>query len=327
MHKQPLRFNFQGPLSTFMEKFIRERLALGYRCAVEAAYLQSFDQFATREAPAMTELARPLVEKWTSKRSTESSRTHKNRIWVIRQFARFLIRQGCRAFVPDKLLLRGDRSTGTPYVFRQAQVRQLLAAADRLPPDARSPMRHLIMPEVFRVLYGSGMRLGEVLALTVETVDLDQGVLTVIQGKFRKDRLVPLHPSLVERLRKYAKALGNRDRSQTFFPAPDGGPYHNHTVYLIFRQLLWECGIPHGGRGRGPRIHDLRHSFACHRLAQWYRDEADLGAKLPLLAAYLGHQSLTGTQRYLHLTAEVFPDIAHRVEKTFGHVIPRRAQS
>jgi integrase/recombinase XerD len=96
---------------------------------------------------------------------------------------------------------------------------------------------------------------------------------------------------------------------------------------MVFRQLLLQCGIPHAGRGKGPRIHDARHRFACCVLRRWYQDGADLDAKLPLLATYLGHVNLSGTQRYLHLTAELFPEITARSEAAFGDVIPRRIEA
>ncbi|TAJ76065.1 integrase [bacterium] len=168
--------------------------------------------------------------------------------------------------------------------------------------------------------------MGEVLKLRVRDVDLNQGIVTVRQGKFRKDRLVPLALSLVNRLRQYAAGFENRPPDAIFFPAPNGGPFSLRTVYGLFRKLLLKCGIPHAGRGKGPRIHDFRHTFAVHTLLRWYRDGEDLDAKLPFLATYLGHQNLSGTQRYLHLTAELFPEITARVDAVFGEVIPRRIE-
>jgi integrase len=129
---------------------------------------------------------------------------------------------------------------------------------------------------------------------------------------------------LVNRLRKYAGYFDNRPPDAVFFPGPNGRPFALRTVYTLFREMLLQCGIPHAGRGKGPRIHDYRHLFAVHTLRRWYRDGENLEAKLPLLATYLGHQHLSGTQHYLHLTAEIFPEITARVEAAFGEVIPRR---
>lgn len=125
-----------------------------------------------------------------------------------------------------------------------------------------------------------------------------------------------------ERLSAYAATFGNRAPGDIFFPAPDGGPYSNDAAYVAFRQILRAAGISHGGRGQGPRPHDLRHTFAVHCLIRWYREGLDLDTQLPVLATYMGHRSIKGTQRYLRLTADLFPDVAARLETTFGRVIP-----
>jgi integrase len=206
------------------------------------------------------------------------------------------------------------------------ELRKFFRAVDALEPTARSPLRHLIMPEVFRLLYGCGFRAGEVLKLRIRDVDLNQGIITVRQAKFRKDRLVPPALPLVNRLRKYAAHFEKRPPDAIFFPGPNGGPFSLRTVYTLFRQLLLQCGISHGGRGKGPRIHDARHQFAVQALRRWYQDGEDLHATLPLLATYLGHVNLSGTQHYLHLTAELFPEITARAGAAFGDVIPRRVE-
>jgi integrase len=180
---------------------------------------------------------------------------------------------------------------------------------------------------VFRLLYGCGFRVGEVLHLRVSDVDLNRGVLTVREAKFGKDRLVPPAVPLVQRLQRFAAGFGVRPTDAYFFPTLHGGPWSIGTVYHVYRELLLRCAISHAGRGKGPRLHDLRHTMAVHTLLRWYRDGADLDAKLPVLATYLGHQSVAGTQRYLHLTAELFPEITIRANAAFGDVIPRRVAS
>ena len=318
---------FQSILEPLLEKFIQEKRACGYRYDEEVRVLGHLDLFLSGKELKSTELPRPLTRQFLSKRFHESSGTQRHRITIVRQFAKFLLRLGYPAYVPDSTLAPRDRSSFAPRILTHEEIRKLLQAVDQFVPMARSPLRHLIMPEIFRLLYGCGFRLGEVLNLQVRDVDLNQGVLTVRQGKFRKDRLVPPALSLVTRLRKYAASLGDRPPNAVFFPAPSGGPYKIWSIYTVFRKLLLECGIPHAGRGKGPRVHDARHAFAVHTLLRWYREGADLDAKLPLLATYLGHQNLSGTQKYLHLTAELFPDIIVRTNVAFGDVIPRRVRS
>jgi len=129
-----------------------------------------------------------------------------------------------------------------------------------------------------------------------------------------------------EALTKVRSSFRKSPARSNLFPSAQRGAFSLRTVYGLFRKLLLECGIAHAGRGTGPRIHDLRHTFAVHTLLRWYRDGEDLDAKLPLLATYLGHQHLSGTQRYLHLTAELFPEITARLDAVFGEVIPRRIE-
>ncbi len=315
---------FESVLSACMEKFLQEKHACGYAYREQARILQRLDNFLVQEGLATCELPRSIARKWLAKKAHESAGTHQGRIIVTRQFSCFLLRLGYSAYVPDSTLGARNRSTFVPRMLTGEELRKFLQAVDALQPTARSPLRHLVMPEVFRLLYGCGFRVGEVLKLRVRDVDLNQGIITVRQGKFRKDRLVPPALPLMNRLRKYAAHFEKCPPEAIFFPGPSGRPFSLRTVYTLFRQLLLQCGISHGGRGKGPRIHDARHQFAVRALQRWYQDAEDLDAKLPLLATYLGHVNLSGTQHYLHLTAELFPEITARADATFGDVIPRR---
>jgi integrase/recombinase XerD len=324
MTERTSTFVFHSLLAPWLEKFIAEKQACGYKYATEGQELRRLDRFLREQGLVAAALPRALVECWIAKDPNESARTQRTRIGLVRRLATFLLRQGCPAYLPPAQLTTKEPSPFVPHIFRHEEIRRLLEAADAIPVNPRSPWRHRVLTAIFHVLYGCGLRVGEAVALRVGEVDLRAGVLTIRQGKFRKDRLVPLTPSLCQRLRRYADSLGTRSADRLFFPAPHAGPYHRQTIYYAFRQLLWKCRIPHGGRGHGPRLHDLRHTFAVHRLAMWYREGADLGALLPVLATYLGHRSITETQLYLRLTADLFPDLSARSEAAFGHVIPRR---
>ena len=324
MSADPARF--QSVLSALLEKFLQEKHACGYAYHEATRILRHLDSFLLQEGLATDELPGSLARKWLAKKAHESARTHQQRITVFRQFSRFLVRLGYSAYVPDSTVAARNRSTFVPRMLSDEELRKFLQALDALEPTARSPLRHLVMPEVFRLLYGCGFRVREVLKLRVRDVDLSQGIIAVRLGKGRKDRLVPPALPLVNRLQKYAARLENRPPDAIFFPGPSGGPFSLRSAYTLFRRLLLQCGIPHAGRGKGPRIHDYRHLFAVHALRRWYREGEDLDAKLPLLATYLGHQHLSGTQRYLHLTAELFPEITAREDAAFGDVIPQRRE-
>jgi len=315
----------KSPLAEIITRYVVEKRAIGYRCEEEARILRRLDCFLTTQGLASPELPRELVRQWLAKTPHEHPRTQAARAGLTRQLARFMADRGLPAYVPPPVRLEIARLDFTPHIFTREQIQALLACVDRLPASPRSPRRHLVMPELFRVLYGCGLRISEAVKLAVTDVDRDQGVLLVREGKFGKDRLVPVSAGLAERLRRYATALDReRDLGQAFFPKQDGRHYNKRTVYGVFRWLLREAGISHGGRGRGPRLHDLRHTFAVHRLEDWYRQGANLAAKLPVLSAYMGHQSLAGTQRYLRLTPALFPDVVASVEAVVGHAMPRK---
>lgn len=321
------QLRFQSPLASLMAQLVQVKRACGYRFHSGVGNLACFDRYLCDEALAAPELPRSIVRKWLAKRPHESVGTHQARISAVRQFARYMCRLGHPAYIPERSLSPRSGVEFSPRVLTHAEVQQLLHAVDHLTPTAQSPLRHLVMPEVFRLLYGGGLRLNEALHLRVAEVDLDHGVLTLRDTKFGKDRLVPAAVALVQRLQRFAAQFGVRSAEAYFFPTLHGGPWWSGTVYQVFRELLCRCGIPHGGRGKGPRVHDLRHTMAVHTLLRWYRERADLDAKLPILATYLGHQSVAGTQRYLHLTAELFPQITVRSNAEFGEVIPRRMPS
>lgn len=326
MHEQNIKVQGYSPLFEEMEKFIQEKQAHGYKYARERLELLKLDRFLWKNGLQSPKLPREIVDQWTAKRDYEKSSNQRLRIIRIRQFALYLCRQGLDAYVPEST--RATKCTEfIPYIFNQQQIKNILQAADNIPPDSRSPKRHLVMPEIFRLLYCCGMRVSELVRLKIADVNLDAGMLSIFKTKFNKDRLVPLAPTMTIRLRKYAATVLNAtDASSAFFPKFDGTPYSKTTIYSYFRQLIWKCNIPHGGRGKGPRLHDLRHSFAVHRLESWYRQGADLGVKLPLLATYMGHKNLVSTQWYLRLTPEIFPDIVKQLEQFAGHVIPRRLE-
>lgn len=313
--------NFHSPLADAMVELVTQKRALGCKYITEEATLIRFDRFLVEQGLSDMALPRQIMDRWTAKLPHESDRTHGSRISIARILARHLLDRGIHAYIPPSVSGQGFLRSFTPYIFTRREVRSLLAAADSLPRTGVSPFRHQVMAEIFRVLYGCGMRVGEVLRLTVADVDLDAGVLRVRQGKFRKDRLVPMAPSLTERLRRFSLSMGKRDANSPFFQHRSGA-YAISTVYQTFRRLLRESGISHGGRGRGPRLHDLRHTFAVHRLEDWIHEGIELSAMLPVLSAYMGHRTIEGTQRYLTITPYIFPDLAKRVEVFVGHAIP-----
>ncbi len=313
---------FQSVLAQDFTGHLKEKRASGYRYGYEASSLEKFDRFLSQEGHNCHNLPKYLVESWIAKHVHESHKTHFNRVVVIRQFAKYLLRQGLPAYAPPPGCARRGQDAFAPYIFTAAEIKRFLAEVDHFQPSPRSPRRHIVMPELFRLLIFCGLRLSEVLSLCVKDVNLETGVLTIRNTKFGKDRLVPMTSSITHRLRVFADRLGVRNGELPFFPSLKERRYYDATIYQTFRAILKRIGVEHRGRGLGPRLHDFRHTFAVHRLLGWYREGTDLNAKLPILATYLGHQGMNGTQRYLHLVPELLPEVTTLLERSVGYIIP-----
>jgi len=315
-------------MSTFgseIERFLVHKRAVGFAYHREEFFLKEFARLASsRHEVILSEaLLREYLSRWG-----EACRPH--RLTVIRVLAQFLAIDEPRTFVPPPRFLGIRRRRPIDRVFTREESCRFLAACDVLSETRAHPLG-LVHSTALRTLLLTGLRRGELLALRDEDVDLSEAVLTIRRGKFGKLRFVPLAPDLVQRLRSYREAVSQattpRRPTSAFFPRPQGyQPMARTTLYRSFRQTLELADIRHLGRGQGPRLHDLRHSFAVLRLLRWYETGADLRVKLPLLATYLGHVGLTSTQVYLHLTEDFASELTRRQLDRFGDVITEVVQ-
>ena len=320
-----VNYAYVGQLKQLCENFVEEKRAVGYLYNSEAKKLREFSHFSLNYNLPSNTLTKEVVQAWISKKPTDSDRNQYARYSLISQFARYMDRLGYTAYIPDRNELPKLHRTFVPYIFTHEEIRAFFNAADSMTKRARSiaPRRHKIMPVLFRLLYCCGLRVSEAIKLTGNDVDLEHGILTIRESKFGKSRYVPMSAELTNICAKYAETrLVGSDESDFFFTAPDGGYYDTRSIYCVFRQLIWEAGISHGGRGKGPRVHDFRHTFCVHCLEKWTKSGADPTTLLPKLTAYLGHKDFSATEQYLRMTAEIYPEVARLVEDKFGYVIP-----
>jgi integrase len=165
-------------------------------------------------------------------------------------------------------------------------------------------------------LYGTGVRPGEALRLRLADVDLDYGVVTIRGTKFYKSRLVPMGSDVVQLLRAYLAAPGRWNQHyQPLFQSKQHKRLGHSTIDANFRRLCILAGVQRSDTSsRQPRLHDLRHTFAVHRLTEWYRTSANVQVLLPALSIYLGHADLQSTQCYLTMTPELLSEASRRFQ-------------
>jgi integrase/recombinase XerD len=269
-------------------------------------------------------ISQDLVDQWCRRRPNERRSNQHGRVVHANQFLGYLAAQGVPVAFPRTPNHRGHRESFTPYVFTRRELDHLFAACDRLEARASSVMP-VLLPVLIRLLYGCGLRVSEALNLTRGDVDLDKCCLTVRHAKNDQDRLVPLSSSMADILRRYdatAPRLFTADRGTRFFAHKDGRSVAPDSIYRWFRKTLWAAGISHGGRGHGPRVHDLRHTFAVYSLKAMVDQGADVYWALPTLATYLGHASVAATGQYLRLIPDMFPEVTAAVSAIASRVIP-----
>lgn len=314
--------SYKGAMAPFLTGLVQEKRTVGYIYNKEASALKRFNDFCLSKEYHQPALTKEMVMLWTQKQPHENQSNRATRISLMRVLGSYMVRMGAQAFIYPKRSEPYQESTYIPYIFTYSQLSRFFEQVDQLQANANSPFRQRIYPLLFRLLYGCGLRISEALHLTLENVNLSEGLLRIVGGKTDRDRLVPMAASLVEQCHAYRESVHVQRRSNAvFFPSPKGTFLDSGTPYTVFRECLWKSGISHEGRGKGPRVHDLRHTFAVHCLKKWVIQGMDLTSTLPLLSAYMGHTGLKSTQRYLRLTAELYPDIVAAVERQFGDVV------
>lgn len=316
------RFGFVGPFAEELAAHLTLKRSVGYRYHTEEGKLRAFDSFTAEHYPDTTVLSREMVLAWCAKTAWETETNRKDRASVLRQFAIYLQQIGKEAFVLPKGFYP-TRKKYIPYIYTNNELACFFEQTDHCHAVTECPYRHLVMPVFFRMIYSCGLRCSEARLLKCGNVDLNKGVLQILNSKNDRSRVVPMSASLTERCRVYAEQVHRpMNDNEWFFPGMFGRPITLTNAYHNFRRFLYLAGISHGGRGKGPRIHDFRHTFACHCLKRWSMEGRDLNVWLPILKTYMGHDSFSDTAYYLRLTADVYPEIHNRLNTVFPAVIP-----
>ena len=321
-------WKFSSCLAAQMDRFINLRRLSGTDYHSQTRLLGYFDCFLVQQGFNRPRIIREITDIYQQGITRLAPRTQSNRMCVLRQFCEYLAGSDPQSYVPRPLKMIRSHGAHQPYIYNSRQVRALLAAASKLPPLGS------LRPHTYRtllgLLYSTGIRIGEAMALNLEDVQPSTQRIYIAEGKFRKARWVALSGSTCRVLQHY---IDRRFKSTPH--SPDSPLLLNErrrrlchpTVNQTFRGLLQKCDIPHNKR-TGPRIHDLRHTFAVHRLLAWYRDGQDVNARLPALATYMGHVDISSTHVYLQPTAQLLEQVHQRFRNYYLHNIdPNGGQS
>lgn len=323
------KYEFHSVFAPYMQNHLTLKASLGEKCVVHGNILRQFDRYCCEEHIETPNLSEELVTNWLMTKFGEKQSTHGTRISAMNCFSKYLNSVGQKVEWNPVPGYTSRNFKYAPYIYTKDEIAHIFESADSLPKPYGKSQFHLVFPAVLRILYGCGLRVAEALELKVDNVDLANGFLFIRNAKFGKSRRIPVSDSLLSYLRNYRQAnadLIGISCDNYFFPNAYGECYSQRTVYDKFREVLWKSGIPHQGKGKGPRVHDLRHTFAVRALQQNVEQGKDIYVALTGLMVYLGHSKITSTEHYLRLTTEIYPDFLQRADTVCARAIPEVIQ-
>lgn len=302
-------------LHAALMEYIATRRALGTQLKWPASSLRRFVDFV--EAQGADFVTTDLALRWATQPIGVQRATHAGRLRIVRGFATWLQVKDQRTQVPPHRLLPPQRCRPAPYIYTNHEIAELVAATDSLPSiSRRATFRTLI-----GLLAATGLRPGEALALDAVDVDLIGGVLSVRHSKFGKSRFVPMDESTRAAMIGHAvfrDTIRPRRETSAFFVSGRGLRLRRDTTRHTFGLLCQQVGLrPPIARpriGRGPRLQDIRHTFATRRLIEWYRAGLDVDRLMPRLATYLGHGHIAETYWYIQAVPELLQLATKRLE-------------
>jgi integrase len=291
---------------TEVEQYLEMRRNLGFALRIEGEELLRFARYAEKvehKGPLTVEIALQWVQT-----SLASRIYHARRLDLVRRFARYMKLSVPETEIPQEGMLGPSYRRVPPHIYSEEEVSALIEACRRLTPvNGIRPHSHATL---FGLLACTGMRISEALHLTIDDFDPDRGIITIVEGKFHKSRLLPLHPSSVKALMAYRELRERRHPStRGFFVTELGTSLKYLKVLTIFRMIADSLNW-----SKNTKIHGLRHTFAVRKLLQWHRDGEDVHRRIGELSTYLGHCKIQDTYWYFSAVPELMALAADRFE-------------
>ena len=302
-----------------LEQYVAVRRRFGYDLTSSARELRPFVTFA--DAEGATRITVALFLRWKERFGSASTLTWFYRLCHVRGFATWLQSIEPRTEVPPAGLIPGRQRRPRPYIYTDSEIARIVTEAARLPSDYG--LRGLNCSTLFGLLAVTGLRVGEAVRLDDRDVDLEAAVLQVRHAKNRKSRVIPITACTAERL---GACRGVRDRilgagALPFFVSESGRRLTTHTARYNFAQVCQQIGLrqrqPLRKNGRGPRLHDMRHSMAVKTMLDWYRKGLNPDREMHKLSTYLGHTTPTDTYWYIEAVPDLLRLASNRAERFF----------
>jgi integrase len=316
---KPITIQFQSVMGPAMAEYLQHQRALGKRFINEERGLHLFDRYIdSQNVGSAAEITAAMVDKFLASRPRNRPRSYNHLLSVVNRLFKWLVRQNRLPQSPVQSRPRHATASETTFLFDRVHAQKLLQLAAELPDNNNGRNRGKTYFMIFALLYGLGLRVGEVARLRRQDVDLERNVLCIRETKFLKSRLVPFGPKIGVRLREYLQQKSDRegpldpmtplfsfglDRSKAINPG---------TITQVFHALWPRLQVKLPAGSVRPRLHSLRHSFAVGTLLRWYRAGINPQQRLWDLSTFMGHVHPASTAVYLTITAELLEEANQR---------------
>jgi integrase/recombinase XerD len=323
---------FGSFLGNVMAEHVGLMRSLGYRYDVNERMLLRFDRFLQGRAELASKPLNQLIELWAQDDPSP------NRLWEAKRVGQLMSKAMHRldpaaAIVPMSIEMCQPvrRELRRPHVYSDEEIQRLLKAALAFP-SPKAPLRPLSLYTMVVLAYCAGLRVGEIVRLTLADVNLQEGTIEIRETKFFKHRRLPLATGVIAALKNYLVAreqAGGPTSSDSglFWNQKFGRRYSYGGLSILLVKILRRAGLKPASGRIGPRIHDLRHTMVGHRMREWYREGINPQSKLPHLATYLGHKDITSTLVYLNITPELLHEASERFRKNAAATLQRTGRS
>jgi len=314
---------FTSKFAGHIESMLEYMEAIGRSRSSYESTLLNFDRFCCEKFPCETKITKEVAVEWMKRRPKENAGGLAVRAGVLRRLCGYVNSMGGEAYVlPEKYT--GGKSAFEPYIFTGEELNALFKAADKIEPEKNNPLKHLIIPVIFRLIYTCGLRPNEGRELKRRNIYFETGEILITETKMNKERIVVMSGDMLLLCRKYDTARNIFfNGGEYFFPSADGGVCSAQWLQNQFK-FCWEQA--NSGRNISAlpsvRVYDLRHRFASAVLNRWLDSKTDLYAKLPYLRSYMGHKNMSETAYYIHLLPENLAKSPGIDWSAFDEIIP-----
>lgn len=310
---------FVSKYSKYLYAFLNYKRLCGYKYNGESRELQRLDKCIKNTNIKKHKIFDVDIYKYLSKASNISYKTFANKNGIYKELYKYVL-GNYKIYLPKPPVnkFKFPKSNYVPYIFTNEEISRIFNTLDKNSENYRFISKGANL--LIKLLYTTGIRINEALSLKLNDIDINNGTIRILYGKNNNSRIVPVSDSLLVYLKKYIhKIVNNND-----YLFSDNGTKHFaiETVYEWYRKVLILSNIHHGGRGKGPRLHDLRHTFAVHSLRKAIKSGTDINNFLPLLCTYLGHKRLSATEKYLRLVSEDYNIVTQSTNEFDKTIIP-----